>query len=756
MNKNPYTFCLCSLLFSFLYISLSAQSPFSSDSLSLSWERMDGPPAYIAKYAQQGNILFAASEEVLFNSFDNGKNWSLNAAFGRKRIKQLYANAQVVLVIAEEPVILEPGHPFSVIELHQVYRSADGGQSWQKVLSLMMYPEVAGWNTPYEIVAKNDTVLGFNYQQYTFGLFSRNDFYYSSDLGLTWNYFTENASVLDAHNDTIVYVKQAANGSGLVVRVSGKTDFSDSKAIPLSGTPATWPNLKKVAYSNGAVFIFLSDKSLWRSHDDGQTWQWNQLVAAGDLEQVVWEDSVYYLKTNSRVYKARSSNYLALTPASPSSAKTFGALPAGFFVNDASNQTQFSNNGGLSWATRSVGLSSHVGELKRHCDGLLGQSLGKGADKGGWYFYNGSDINWVPMNPPLNCCTLGTFNGYLFQYWAPYLYRSHDCGGTWHIYAIPLTAAPNGMLAHNGKLFVYSDLDNILWYSANAGNSWDSRSLPDFGIYQMFSAGQYLVAIGQKIYRSANDGQTWEIFDKPFDANRFYHNNKNLVGTYTNEAFDGQMNIYRSPDFGANWEQTAHFVPDTCGGFWQFATAIKAVTDSLVFLHHDKALYVSGNQGLDWTRISQTPFNRRFGSNCPAYVRDTFIGQAERYFFDGGYVYASTEAHGLWRTALKPIYEYLFQGMSASPEPGLEGKLQVFPNPAKTVVTLRLPGNMSELKTADLRIYSADGKLRLVREVDVFGMGGVVEIPVGGWPAGMYLVQLKTEKQAFQRLFSKQ
>ncbi len=86
---------------------------------------MAGPPAWIHQYAETSGRIFAAVEETLFVTTDNGESWEIVESFGRKRIRQLFAKDSVVIVIAEEPKLLEPGNPFSQIYQHQIWRSED-------------------------------------------------------------------------------------------------------------------------------------------------------------------------------------------------------------------------------------------------------------------------------------------------------------------------------------------------------------------------------------------------------------------------------------------------------------------------------------------------------------------------------------------------------------------------------------------------------------------------------------------------------
>lgn len=760
MKKTLHSVCITLLAFLFFTPFIAAQTPLSNDSLSLSWERLDGPAAYISKYAQHGDVLFAASEEALFTSFDGGQHWLYNAAFGRKKIRKLFANDEVVLVVTEEWKNIDPEHSFSSAYIHQIYRSIDGGFTWEKVLDLIQYPETPYFNIPFEIIAKSDTELGLNYGQYFDTGQLRHDFYHSEDTGATWTQYYPEASLCVALNDSIAFVQRVPLGSAPEGKVSGNNDLTAAKTISFSGTTATWMNLKMVAYRDGTFFLFQTDKTLWRSTDAGTNWQSDVLPISGDLMEVICSDSVFYYQSNNQVFRAPTNNPLSLSwvygIGTTQNIKTFSPLDGGNWANTKWNQTLYSPNNPQIWEPRSAGLSSKVGTVRAECGALRAQSLGKADDEGGWYYSNQDDEDWTLPTTIMNCCPLGTFGGYVFRYVNGHLERSANCAATWQYYFLPFTAQPSGIVEHNGRLILYSSFDVVTHISDDYGDTWNIGSNPAYGITKMFSTGGYLIGIGQKIYRSADNGQSWESLDKPVNTYYFYLNNNYLVGVYNNQDEDGAVNIFRSADYGNNWEETAHFTADTCGWIWQMRAKIKAVSDSLIFVHHDDALYVSGNQGISWTRISQAPFNHRFRNYCPVYAQDTFIGQAEHYFFDSGFMYASTEAHGLWRTPLKPIHDYLYQVSAVSPQPEVNAKLLVFPNPTKSNITLRLPTNFGEASEASIRIYSDDGKLQLDKRISGFGAGNDLNIPVENWPTGMYFINIKTDKQVFQALFSKQ
>jgi photosystem II stability/assembly factor-like uncharacterized protein len=66
-------------------------------------------------------------------------------------------------------------------------------------------------------------------------------------------------------------------------------------------------------------------------------------------------------------------------------------------------------------------------------------------------------------------------------------------------------------------------------------------------------AGLFIVGESGSMFRSADDGQTWEKLEGPYEGSLF-----GVIGTaqpQTLLAYGLRGNLYRSTDFGSTWEQ---------------------------------------------------------------------------------------------------------------------------------------------------------------------------------------------------------
>lgn len=751
------TLFLFTWFFSFCTATI-AQSSIMADSLTVQWERLDGPAAYVAQYAQNGSLLFASSEEALFSSADQGLSWQYNLAFGRKRIRQIFANEKMVLVLAQEPRATFPDQPFSQSEMYQLYRSADGGQSWQQVLGLIQEPEAAFPNVPYEIMALNDSTIVVNYLNFT-SVSNTEHLYASSNDGIDWSRLYQGAKILQACRDTLAFIYAAGNPQTLTGKITPKLNFAVTQSIDLGATGASLNGISNVGYHDQTFFLFMKDKTLWSTRNLGVSWESNVLPISGDLQKITWADSAFFALSSTGVYRANTSTPLLVEKiyagafSNTARVKTFSNLPMGYWINTNLSESISSSNG-QDWMPRSKGLSSKAGQIRAECGALRVQSLGKDTDQGGWYYSDASDANWVLHPEPINCCPLGSYGGYLFRYATVLVQRSADCGASWENLPVVVTAQPSGLWEHQGRLFLYTQSDKIMHVSDDYGASWQMDTVPDYGIYKMFSFNGQLLAFGPKIYRSSDLGASWLQQTQPLPASNHWINGSYLLSINNNYLEDGQVRIYKTASLDSIWHQTAHFSTDTCGNYYQFSTKLMLVSDSLILMHHNFNLYISGSQGEHWTQITNPPFNKRALAFCPSPPKDTMAGQATSYFINEGFLYAASEAHGLWRSPLQPFYAHLFK-TSWTQEPVQKHTnfgLEIFPNPASQAIGITFNQDFPPASPVEISVYYPSGVLALHQE-----FVGAQDIRVGltRLDPGLYFIVVKSRVGTIFKRFMK-
>jgi photosystem II stability/assembly factor-like uncharacterized protein len=146
---------------------------------------------------------------------------------------------------------------------------------------------------------------------------------------------------------------------------------------------------------------------------------------------------------------------------------------------------------------------------------------------------------------------------------SPNLYRSTDMGRNWIPFAegLPEKASPSQLVEDKGRLYLATDYQGV--YVLNVGASkWEARNqgLPDrnIDINSLAVRGDFL-AIGTyhgKVFTSKNGGRRWQrpIFNFMGGSVRalYCHEGWLIAGT--------DNGIYRSADDGMTWQQTDDLV----------------------------------------------------------------------------------------------------------------------------------------------------------------------------------------------------
>lgn len=737
------------ILFTLLLFSAvlcHGQTPTPSISIVPAWERLDGPSAYVSKYAQSGNVLFAASEEALFSSIDGGLHWEYNTAFGRKRIRQLFAHPAGVVVITNETKVIDPQSSFPSIEIHQVYHSTDQGASWNKVMDFDQEPESFYGNNPKEIIAKNDSVLAFTYEYYPSLIFTPQfQNWVSTDSGASWKMPFSGATMLNGNQDTFSFIRLVNNQ--LEGGYSGKDDFSEIHSVSLQGTPATSATILKTVYQNGNFYLFLKDKTLWYSADQGTTWNQEFLAADGTLNEVLWESPHFFLRTENGVFRGQIQALSALEKvyngeqSTLPSCKTFTPSASGYWVNTHLNQTIFSPDNGLSWLPRSAGLSSKVIDLRMECGHVLARSGGKLSEVAGWFEETGPDNLWELSTAAEDYAPFSylrwEFNGITYRYVPPFLYRSEDCDITWETLPIAFGAAPTTMLQLDGRLYIQSKYDYQVFTGDSLGLLWETKNTPII-FHNFWSAGNFIFGqVQNELYRSEDGGESWETFQIPYIPSRINSHGANLFAVEHN-GMGTETGIYRSSNFGETWIKTCEF--PLINGFYK--ATIPSISKGLIWLHFDHALYLSDDEGETWAAILQTPFSKRVIITENFNSRDTFIDQASRYFVQEDQLYALSEAHGLWRTNLDSILNLLHPSSLVSTPIEEHSHFTLYPNPTRHSARILFHPSATEVNLPErIRLFDAMGNLRNVLYNPVEGSILNMEL----LPTGIYWVEIQNQ-----------
>lgn len=135
------------------------------------------------------------------------------------------------------------------------------------------------------------------------------------------------------------------------------------------------------------------------------------------------------------------------------------------------------------------------------------------------------------------------------------IYRSSDKGLTWEQTLSPLKSIIDLALNQSGSISAISDYGSF-YVSSDEGVTWDSVSSLNHSARSIYSSSNGdLYAGSYGVYRSINEGQTWNLLNG-FQGSGLVqsiaeHENSFFAGTY----FSG---VFRSTDSGSNWFQSSN------------------------------------------------------------------------------------------------------------------------------------------------------------------------------------------------------
>lgn len=204
-----------------------------------------------------------------------------------------------------------------------------------------------------------------------------------------------------------------------------------------------------------------------------------------------------------------------------------------------------------------------------------------------------------------------------------------------------------GDIAINSKGHIYAGTYSSLFYfyaglykSINNGETWNKiESLPyDIEVYALFINKEDHIFAGTRgqgvIYRSTDDGETWEVTAAGFTSSQCWAFGQNKDGSVlvAGEALFGRT--YRSTDNGSNWTYTAPL------------SAISFAVDSSnnIYCGTFDGLYKSTDDGLTWdpTGLTNVPVNAILIDSSDGVICGT------GYYTNGQGVFYSTDYGAMW------------------------------------------------------------------------------------------------------------
>lgn len=709
-----------------LLIALANVLPAAAHAQQNFWEPCGGPVADGITHLilhPDGDIFAGSSASGIYRSSDGGETWERVLDLGSlaTAIRDMAVNAQ--------------GHVFasaSDLFTPRLYRSKDKGANWEKIL--LGSPDV-----PVICLAVNaqDQLLAG----------TAKGIYRSFDDGDTW-------LLSDVRLDSLLIQELSAGPDGQIF-AGTKTGLYRSAAAGNSWDKvALNAEVHTVAATNSGLVFAAADSSIYRSADNGDSWEplgWN----FGRISVLAFHTGGQALAGNAAGLFKSSDSGNSWQPAGLFDRAVYAlaheagntllaGTSAGVFVSSDNTSTWFPANRGLG--------NTYVTSFSESPDGALyagtrGTYFGRGFFQiigSGVYRSPDGGNSWenVLSEPHVFSAVHVTPSGHILAQRVErtisrsffYLHRSADQGVTWgqvdfvgqaldfvnnaqgHVFACAPWYESGGHGSNPGG--IYKSADN--------GLSWDSVLLESGGLASYFAlainaqgdlfAGRYAPDDTIQVIRSTDGGHTWAPASGGIPANggRVFA----LAIDKEGRLFTGKEygGLYRSESNGDTWE--------SLDADWGNLNDLAVNAEGHIFAATSYGVFFSADHGETWDTLNTGVGNTEVNVLIPT---------------KSGRLFAGTNSEGVFRSAATGT---AVKELPGKPVPA-DALGQIYPNPLREYANI--PFSIGASGVAKLAIYDATGReLRILFGQDFKPGNYEAEFRPGDLPAGVYFYSLIT------------
>ena len=576
-----------------LYIALIAVFLAIPQDLSAQWTQsvtMEGGSIIDDVVEYNGSIYIAVNKVGVYRSSDNGATWEATSV-------PMQGDIGNFVVVDEE---------LFVLYADRSYRTSDG----------VNFTETTAIGYFVNDVATDGTTLVAG------GLAG---IYISDDKGLSW------PKVAD----------EKIQGDILAVAVRGDVILASGRTKPgilfrSTDLGANWEEINagshivaELVYQGTTLFMSVSEVGVFRSPDDGVTWQ--QVRSHTDEGDIA--------VTPTHIFHVSRGDYATSANQGDSWAEVLDGPPSGFSVQSLFAGTSYifagTWGGGVyrkplddsaPWASCNTGLSFYTMlDLDIRNDDILAG--------GDWAFVmNSTDggQTWARSTDHLavlNGNAIVRLGNDIFVA-AGSIYRSNDGGSTWVKKDANLPAGYASALEEfKGKL--YTEVNEEIYVSSDGGESWMKKSEGFTGTVRTLFADDNDLFVGafQGLFRLSSDEQQWEKIDIGIGETQSIGHIARL-GTILLVA-DQYTGIYKSTNDGETWMNINNNTVQSL-----------AVRNNEIYAGATSGpLYHSLDSGATWSDIKANLPSSRFVSTIGFTLKHVVVGVPYR---------------GLW---LRPIGE---------------------------------------------------------------------------------------------------
>ncbi len=662
----------------------------------------------------------------LYVSRDTGATWIHLGLDSTDRIARIVINPQN----PNEIFVAAMGHLYRTDTTRGVYRSTDGGETWEKVLfindttgciDLAINPQ-----NPNIIYAAMWSRIRGPEARIISG--SGNGIYKSTDGGTTWQRLTNGLpssnvgrigiAISESNPDVLyaVFTDNIGHFNGLYKTTDGGDSWTRTNDGAIGGIFSSygWYLGRVVVSPDDPSTVYVLGVEIYRSSDGGNTWQWISWNVHAD------HHALWIMEENPQVLIDGNDGGVYVTYNGGTSWERLSGLPITQFYNvavDPNSSVRLYGGSQDNGTMRGTTNAPNAWSVILWGDGMLPMvhpsnpnivfaewqfgNLNKSTDMGNSFYMcidgiNPNDRrNWdtpyamTPSNPDV--MYYGTYRVYkstnLADYWVPVSPDLTNGPGSGNLVYGTLSAIKVSPVNPNFVL-VGTDDGNV-WVSRDAGSTWTnvSADLPD----------RYVT----------------DIAAHPVDLMTFFV-------TFSGYSLGEQVPyIFVTHDLGETWQDVTYNLPQA---------PVNAVE---IDPEDPDYIYVGTDVGAYYITMNDTLW-RPLGHGLPnSVIMDLALNNPYRFLV------AAT--HG------RSMYMLDLPDFSVSEEPVNDGVKAVHAvlDGNKIVISFAVNGEI----WPEVKLLSSSG--RVVREVKSGPLkrGSRLELPVNGLPGGVYFVRIRAERE---------
>lgn len=566
----------------------------------------------------------------------------------------------------------------------------------------------------------------------------------SSDFGKTWEVkcYTYSTCYSVCASDNVVF----AGGWGKIFKSNDYGQTWDS--LGTDGLIERTPVIHVKGFSDSLIYAS-TDEGLYYSKNNGFSWMivndTFNLFNKNVIKEIVDADSLFFAMTTKDVYRFKKSD------------NSFKKLNLDFNQNSQINSLSYVNGQLLFGANESFLVSSDLGESWK--DYGFGIKENRTIET---LFFDGNNI-FLAINSGIN---------------ESFIFKSNDTFLDWE-YLMPTEIKATDVHLALGNLYAgtydnnsESDKNNVSVYNLEQGTYTQLKEKYHpfiSGNFKIFSDTIYSTFLPQGLYRSYNNGVTWDTIAWGMSNVREFHKIGNkIIGMFSNYKYGGNISI--STDNGDNFKLAQSDKVDVLRNAYGLVQL-----GNLLYIANSEGDYLCTSQdtGKTWT---SNPVTESFLLDSLVYSYNKILFAINKYDDEDNSQYAiySTDLGSSWNF-LKDCDGNSIDVSSKNLKSVYYGEGRIFLTNkgklyTKTVEELIeespisnnikiLPGNEFKYSVISNSINVDVGQQNFINEINIYNLKGVliksldfkdkrhnVKINSQGFGKGFYLLNVNTNK----------